>query len=214
MSQFKNAIKELLTNKTSFYCLIGGSLRFVGGFSLAYFKPTYFQAVYPEDDVNFGIINAIMASALGFTSALLGGIISDRYRQIPMMKAYICIFSALIAAPAMALCLLKQDNFIISVVTLGLNYLFAESWGSPAITMLMDVTSLQNIGFAISAYLFMTTLSGMAATTALGIVQDKLNAREHKELYGTTLCYFIMFSYLGSIPFFYLAGRSYTKHKN
>lgn len=82
-----------------------------------------------------------MASSLGFISALIGGIISDKYRHNPMSKAYVCIFSGLISAPAIALCCLKQDNFEVSVVLLGINYFFAESWGSPAITMLMDCTS-------------------------------------------------------------------------
>jgi hypothetical protein len=49
--QFKNACIEIFTNRTSLYTLIAGSLRFVGGYSLAYFKPTYFQSVYPEFDV-------------------------------------------------------------------------------------------------------------------------------------------------------------------
>jgi len=51
---------------------------------------------------------------------------------------------------------------------LGVNYFFAEAWGSPAITMLMDCTSSQNMGFAVSAYLFMTTICGMLSTTILG----------------------------------------------
>lgn len=151
-----------------------------------------------------------MASVLGFISALAGGVLSDKYRHIPMMKAYICIFSGLISAPALAVCFLKQDDFTVSVICLGINYLFAESWGSPAITMLMDSTSVENMGFAVSAYLFMTTIGGMLATTALGLIQSRLDAESDVSLYGTTLCYFMMFSYLGSIPFWYLAGRSYS----
>ena len=53
---------------------------------------------------------------------------------------------------------------------LGINYIFAEAWGSPTITMLQDVTPNENIGFSISAYLFLTTISGMFATALLGQV--------------------------------------------
>ena len=82
-----------------------------------------------------------MASSLCFISALTGGILSDKYRQNHMTKATVCIISSLLAAPVLAVCFLKQDNFTLSVNMLGLNYLFAEAWGSPAITMLMDTTS-------------------------------------------------------------------------
>lgn len=149
---------------------MGGSLRFFGGYSLAFFKPTYFQSVFPAYDQQFSLINAIMASVLCFISALAGGLLSDRYSSNKMSKAWICIFSSLIAAPALFVCLEKQDNFYLSVGLLGVNYFFAEAWGAPAITMLMECTSPRNIGFAVSAYLFMTTISGMIATAILGTI--------------------------------------------
>lgn len=78
-----------------------------------------------------------MASILAFLSALSGGILSDMYHsKTYMAKAYICILSSVLAAPPMALTCIIHDQFYVSVVMLGLNYLFAEAWGSPAITML------------------------------------------------------------------------------
>jgi len=53
---------------------------------------------------------------------------------------------------------------------LGINYVFAEAWGSPTIAMLLDITPDETIGSSISAYLFMTTISGMFATVLLGQV--------------------------------------------
>lgn len=78
--------------------------------------------------------------------------------------------SSFLAAPALIVCFVKQDNFYLSCETLGINYLFAEAWGSPAITMMMDTTSPENVGFAVSAYLFLTTISGMFSTALLGWV--------------------------------------------
>ena len=86
---------------------MGGSLRFFGGYSLAFYKPTYFQSVYPAYDQQFSLINAIMASVLCFISALAGGLLSDMYRVNKMSKACICIFSSLVAAPALFLCFEK-----------------------------------------------------------------------------------------------------------
>lgn len=94
---------------------------------------------------------------------------------------------------------------------LGLNYLTAEAWGSPAITMLMDVVSQKNMGFAVSAYLFLTTISGMISTALLGWLQNQLDAETNTSLYGYTLAIFMAISYVGCIPCFYMAGRSYTQ---
>ena len=130
-------------------------------------------------DSEFATINAAMASSLCFISALTGGVISDKYRHNHMVKAWICILSSLLAAPALVVCFVKQDNFYLSCEMLGLNYLFAEAWGSPAITMLMDTTSPENMGFAVSAYLFLTTISGMFSTALLGWVQNYYDASEN-----------------------------------
>ena len=67
------------------------------------------------------------------------------------------------------------------------------------------------MGFTVSAYLFFTTIAGMISTAALDWLQNYLGAPDNIPLYGQTLCAFIMFSYVGSIPFFWLAGRSYEK---
>lgn len=61
-----------------------------------------------------------------------------------------------------------QNNFWVSITGLFFEYLFAECWSSPAITMLLNAISSQNKGFAVSAYLFFTTISGTISTFLLG----------------------------------------------
>ena len=85
----------------------------------------------------FGLIDAILASVLGFISTLAGGLLSDRYhKKSYWTKAIICILSGALAVPAMVLCTLYQSSFAFSISMLGINYIFAEAWGSPTITML------------------------------------------------------------------------------
>ena len=92
---------------------------------------------------------------------------------------------------------------------LFLEYLFAECWSSPAITMLLNAISPENKGFAVSAYLFFTTLAGTLSTFLLGQFEITYELKLHPERYGYIMCAFVCFSYLGSVPFFFLAGRSY-----
>ena len=95
---------------------------------------------------------------------------------------------------------------------LGLNYLFAEAWGSPAITMLLDTTSPKNQGFTVNAYLLFATFAGTFSTQLMDYLNQSLGASSsNPEIYGYTLAAFTAISYLGSIPFFYLAGRSYKE---
>ena len=93
---------------------------------------------------------------------------------------------------------------------LGINYITAEAWGSPAITMLQDSVSPKNLAFSVSAYLFFTTIAGMVATEIMSSSQKYLDAENDTRIYGYTLCGMILVSYLGCVPFFYLAGRHYT----
>lgn len=67
------------------------------------------------------------------------------------------------------------------------------------------------MGFAVSAYLFMTTISGMISTALIGYIQVQLDAAENPEIYGYTLALFMQISYLGCIPFFYMAGIRYQE---
>jgi hypothetical protein len=94
-----------------------------------------------------------------------------------------------------------------------MEYLVAECWVSPAITMVMNTISPDNKGFAVSAYLFCCTIAGTFSTWLLGKLQESYDVDDNPELYGKILFYFVLISYGGSLPFFYLSGREYTKVK-
>lgn len=54
------------------------------------------------------------------------------------------------------------------MVSLGLEYLVAECWLSPCITMLLNTISPENKGFAVSAFLFAATIAGTISTALAG----------------------------------------------
>ena len=181
--------------------------------------PSYFGGIYPDDKANYAILNSVVVSFCGFVSALSGGVISDKGEKkgIYMSKAYICIFAGAAGIPMMMGCTLLQSNFYLSIGFLAMEYLVAECWVSPAITMVMNTISPENKGFAVSAYLFCCTIAGTFSTWLLGQLQTSLKVDDKEnprpDLYGKILCYFVLISYGGSIPFFYLSGREYTKVK-
>lgn len=214
-------MKEIFSNPTCRWVAIAGFFRFFGGFSIAFFLPKYFNLIWPDPDFKtaYAVCNAVVVSFFGLCSALMGGYIGDIFENkgYLMTKAYICIVSGLLGSVFFSLCTLVQIKsgwgFAFSIAMLALEYLSAENWIAPAITMLMNTISAENKGFGVSAFLFFCTLGGTVAT---GIAQPLFNAydvKNHNGRSGRILCVLVLISYLGSVPFFLLAGRTYTKFK-
>ena len=82
--------------------------------------------------------------------------------------------------------------------------------------MVLNTISSENKGFAISAYLLCCTTAGTISTSLLSWLNSNVDGGEktlEPKMYGNYLCIVVVISYLSSIPFFYLAGREYTKFK-
>lgn len=182
MKKFLDAASEIFVNPTCRWATIGGSFRFFGGYSIAFFMPAFFNGVYPDTiDEDSGatlipyttyyfIANAFIVSGCGFVSSIVGGKVSDKYEKKGyfMIKAYVCIYAGVVGIPTSIFCLLFQNSFWFSIVFLALEYLNAECWFSPAIAMVLNTISPENRGFAVSAYIFCCTIAGTFATWLLG----------------------------------------------
>lgn len=173
--------------------------------------PSYFGKIYPENETTYSVLNAFVVSCGGFISAYGGGLLSDKFEsKTYMSKAYVCIIGSLLGVPTIAVCLLYQKSFAVSITFLFLEYLTAECWNAPAITMILNTISPDNKGYAVSVYSFFATMSGTVSTALLGSFESTYSVNLYPERYGYILFAFVCFSYLGSVPFFVLAGRSYT----
>merc|ERR1719498_1602152 len=130
-----------------------------------------------------------------------------------MTKSWVCIGGSFLGVPTILMCCLSNGSFTAAIIGLALEYLVAESWIGPAITMVLNTISPQNKGFAVSAFLFCATIFGTISTAVLGKVATAMEASKNPEWYGYLLCYWVAIPYLLSRPFFYLAGKEYTKVK-
>jgi len=61
--------------------VIGGAFRFFGGYAIGFYMPLFFNNVFPDNKNVYAFGNALVVSGCGFASALLGGIISDKYEK-------------------------------------------------------------------------------------------------------------------------------------
>ena len=105
------------------------------------------------------------------------------------------------------------NNFWLAILCLAIKYLFAESWLSPAITMMQNTTKPSKQGNMISANIFYKTNAGMFATFLCGLLSFHFNAKTNPIMLGKILIGILSVSFAGSIPFFYLAGKSYTRYQ-
>ena len=73
--------------------------------------------------------------------------------------------------------------------------------------MLLNTISPENKGYGVSAFLFFCTISGTISSAALGAWVNTYDPKNNPKYYGYFICFFVLFSYIGSLPFFVLAGR-------
>jgi hypothetical protein len=63
----------------------------------------------------------------------------------------------------------------------------------------------------ISAFYFYLTIAGTFSTLLVNYFGQVLNVAANPLMYSKILCVFEAISYLGSVPFFLLAGENYAK---
>jgi len=187
-------------------------LRVLAGMACASFLPIYFLKVFPGYKEEYAVANAAALAICGLVSSMAGGIISDKFESKNLMaKSYVCIVSSLMTFPLTALCCLNQHSFWFSMGMITLKTLMSAAFSSPAITMIQNTTSKKNQGRLISAYMFFTTISSTIAPILFSAFSKNLGAAANPSIYGYIITVFALIGYWGSLPFWYMAGKSYKK---
>ena len=83
----------------------------------------------------FSLINAIALVIGGCSSNLFAGAICDANEKDFFFKAKVCIIMSILCIPLSCVTFLVTTNFYVSMTFLFLEYLLAEGYGSPAISM-------------------------------------------------------------------------------
>ena len=171
----------------------------------------FFLRNYAANRPEFAVFYSLIVLFGGFTSALMGGIICDKFGAgKPMTKAWVAIIGNLTAWPMFSAAVLLTGNFWLSLAMIAGKYLFGEPWKSPAITMMQNTTKPTKFGNIVSAYQFSYIMSGCLSTVLFGAIVNKLNCAGNAIAIGKILYYFCTIAYLGSSAAFYMAGRNYT----
>lgn len=212
LAAFIKNIGVVFTLPTAKNVLMASSLRNFGGMIVSSFLPVFFGRNFPAFKAEYAMLNALALSACGLTASLGGGIIADKFeKKSYWTKAILCIQGCAISFPLIALGTLTTGNFYLSVLCYALKVLFSGTYSGPAITMIQNTSPQDQQGNVVSVYFFCITLAQTVSPVIFGQIANRMGCLTNPALYGPLITTFVGLSYLGSIPFWYLAGKNYKK---
>ena len=191
---------------------MASTLRFIGGFSIGFWSPSFFQGNYPDHTTDFSLINAFVVVVGGLTSSYVGGWISDKFEpSYPRIKGQISGWGALASTVFIVITYTLQINFYVGMASLFCAYLTAEMWYGPAHAAVNRIFPSEFQGIAIAIFTLLGSLAGALATYLLGVLGDAYNVKENPELAGYMITGFVLFSYCSCCPMFLLAARVFER---
>ena len=208
---FKN-IGTVFTLPTAKNVLMASSLRNFGGIIVSSFLPVFFLRNYPAFKAEYALFNALAQFFCGMTASLGGGILADKFeKKSYWTKALICMSGCLLSFPLIALGTLTTGNFYLSMLSYALMLLVSGTYSGPAITMIQNTAPQDQQGNVISVYFFAITLPQTISPVIFGWFANKFGVLANPAMYGPLITAFVAFSYLGSLPFWWRAGKNYKK---
>ena len=193
--------------------LMASSLRNFGGMIVSSFLPVFFGKNFPAFKAEYALLNAAALSICGLVASLGGGIIADKFeKKSYWTKAAICMSGCAMSVPLIALGTLTTGNFYLSVLCYALKVLVSGTYSGPAITMIQNTSPLSQQGNVVSVYFFCITLAQTISPAIFSPIANSLGCLVNPAMYGPLITSFVGLSYLGSIPFWFKAGKAYKKH--
>lgn len=169
----KDSVLIIFTDKLVVLLILGGMVRFMAGYAIGSYLPDFYSQIYPDFNTIYSYLNASVVSVGGALSSYLGGFLADKWEQAGQSRArmYIPAIGALLGIPTF-LCVLLVPSFYASMFFLFLEYLAAECWFGPAISVLQKALPSRVRGVGIGTYSFFTTIAGSFMTYIVGVILD------------------------------------------
>jgi len=190
-------VKEILSNPTVLVLFLACALRFCAGFGIGVWAAPFFRQTFPDNQAEYGVVNAIVVGVFGFLSSFGGGKLADTLTSRSSdkgVKAWLMAGSCFLAIPSWCL-VASSQSFSLAMAFLALEYLVAECWFGPAIAILQESVPPNKRGTAQGMFSVLTTIGNIAPVAIGAAVSQGTPLR-------TTL--------LLSIPVFYgLAGLAF-----
>lgn len=159
LKEVVSSMFEMCKNPILANIFIAGFLRTMGSTIVTAYTPVFFGRVFPSFKQTYAFLNAIALTTCGFSSSILGGIISDKYeKKNYMTKSWLIMAGNILSIPLVAFgCM--TSNFYLAMLAFTLKIFVSGSYYAPAITMMQNSTRPSNSGLVVSAYTFAATIA-------------------------------------------------------
>jgi len=175
------------------------------------YTPVFFVRTWPAYKSTFALLNAIALTVLGFSSALLGGMICDKYEERnPMIKAQVLMAGNLATIPLTAIACWTQSFYVAMVAFAAIPFACGSQY-APAITMMQNSVSSENSGIVVSTVSLFTSFAAILSPMIFSRIATYYGAAANPRVYGKVILLAISIGYAGSSIFYYRGGKRYVK---
>ena len=193
--------------------LIAGFLRNFAGCIITYYLPVFFGKNHPSFKAQYALVNAAILSICGIIASLASGIMADKFEKKSFWaKGAICVIGQSLAVPLICLATLQTSSFWLSIAAYTAYFLVASTYVGPAITMMQNTAPVKQQGNVVSAYFFCITIAQTISPAIFGALCTRFGAVANPTVYGPLIAGFSVLGFIGSVPFWFRAGRHYKNH--
>lgn len=203
LADIRNATRACFFDVPVALLFLASALRFWGGFSIGVYLPQYYNKAFPDDNEIYSVLNAAVISVGGALSAFFGGYISDLWSaRDERARAWLPALGATLGLiPFIGV--VYFQNFYASIACLFFEYILAECWFGPALSIIQNRVDAKFRGTAISLFLFFANMIGNAAPIVIAQFYTGVNI----ETLRTALIVSVAGSYLSCAAVFCIIAR-------
>ena len=180
-------VKEVLTSSMRVqFLFLASFFRFCSGLLIGVWSAPFFRIAFPESASGYAVAQAGITAICGTISGVLGGAVADRLKGTTDNQGserdqdedrigrqlWVPVVGSLLAIPAWYLSISSGHSFQGAMIWLTVEYLVAECWFGPAVSVLQASVGPQIGGTAQGMFTFTGAL-GNLAPAALGFVYNQ-----------------------------------------
>jgi MFS family permease len=175
-SSITDQVFQVLSTSRVKWLFLASFLRFSAGLTIGVWSAAYFRGVFPDNVADYAVAQALITSICGVTSGLVGGIAADWLSSTAVdsdsddpvgRKLWVPVVGSVLAAPAFYYSVHSGGSFELAMACLAVEYLVAECWFGPSISVLQTTVG-PSIGGTAQGLFTLTGAVGNLAPTALG----------------------------------------------
>jgi MFS family permease len=161
----------------------------------------------------YALVNAGILSICGLIASISSGLMADKFeKRSYWAKGAICCIGQSLAVPLICLATLQTSSFWLSIIAYAVYFLVASTYVGPAITMMQNTAPVDMQGSVVSTYFFCITIAQTISPAIFGRLCNKFAVVANPAMYGPLIAGFSVLGFIGSVPFWYMAGKGYRNH--